>query len=277
MVAKLSKGEGEPIELKATQNLRGIVDDIKDDVKKTVNIIECELYELKEKVNLLVRAASNPIMGSYKVGKTKIPEPKAFSGARDARKVDNFLFEMELYFNAIKNDSDESRLKIVPMYLVDDAKLRNMKELNATLAIAESLNDYSNDASKIKFGSPPSLDNCPSKGGKPSSGGVNKSYLSFGGTIRKGWSFEISVDRSTNLGKEKNNVGSWDNRYFGTNNVVMAKPKILKCYLYDGPHRVADCPHKGALNVLQAIQEKEKGLKVKEQRKEDSAPFKVKE
>ncbi|KAJ9184929.1 hypothetical protein P3X46_004614 [Hevea brasiliensis] len=295
LVAKISKGEGEPIELEATQNpkgegeliklkaaqdpggegvpieleatqnpmhkrntrlgnferkmlnlevlktiivshnfLIGTMDDIKDDVKETVNIIQGKLHELKRKINLLVRVANNLIMGSYKVGKTKTPEPKAFGGARATKEEDSFLFYMELYFNGTKNNYDESRLKIVLMYLANDAKLwwrikveetisgqcsivswdnfkkelkayliweyvrdfstlmldikdmtgtyrlfnllkglkpwvrnelmrQNVKELNPALATAESLDDYSNDASKRKFGCPPSLDNCSTK------------------------------------------------------------------------------------------------------------------
>ncbi|KAF2319183.1 hypothetical protein GH714_013826 [Hevea brasiliensis] len=123
MAAKLSEGEGEPIELEATQNPKGAVDDIKEDVRETIKIIQGELYELEGKVNLLIRATSNPIMGSYEVGNTKNPELKAFGGARDAKEVDNFLFDIELYFNATKNNSDEGRLKMVPMYLTVDAKL----------------------------------------------------------------------------------------------------------------------------------------------------------
>ncbi|KAF2291086.1 hypothetical protein GH714_019795 [Hevea brasiliensis] len=104
-------------------SLVGAVDDIKEDVRETVKIIQGDLHELEGKVRLLIRAASNPITGSYEVGNTKIPEPKAFGGARDAKEVDNFLFDIELYFNATKNNSDESRLTVVPMYLTEDAKL----------------------------------------------------------------------------------------------------------------------------------------------------------
>ncbi|KAF2303488.1 hypothetical protein GH714_018770 [Hevea brasiliensis] len=45
----------------------GTMDDIKNDVKEAVNMIQGELQELKDKVNLLVRAASNPHMGAYEV------------------------------------------------------------------------------------------------------------------------------------------------------------------------------------------------------------------
>ncbi|KAF2295968.1 hypothetical protein GH714_035445 [Hevea brasiliensis] len=87
MVAKLSEGEG-------------AVDDIKEDVRETVKIIQGELHELEGKVSLLIRAASNPITGSYEVGNTKIPSRKLL-GVLVMRK----------------------RLKVVPMYLTEDAKL----------------------------------------------------------------------------------------------------------------------------------------------------------
>ena len=54
---------------------------------------------------------------------TKVPEPKPFSGARDSKVVDNFLFDMEIYFEATKVDVDDQRMKLVPIYIEDDAKL----------------------------------------------------------------------------------------------------------------------------------------------------------
>ncbi|KAF2291414.1 hypothetical protein GH714_023792 [Hevea brasiliensis] len=192
-------------------SLVGVVDNIKEDVRETVKIIQGEFHELEGKVNLLIRATSNPIMGSYKVGNTKIPESKAFG-----------VLVMQ----------------------------------------------------KRKFDSPTSLDNRP-KWGKTSSGGVNKDYSPFEGTKSKSWDFKTRADRPTNLGKEPNDAGPWNDQSPRINNMIMTEPKQLKCYLCDGPHHFTNCPHKGALNVLRAIREEEKGLKGKEQREDDSTPSMV--
>ncbi|KAF2321328.1 hypothetical protein GH714_038726 [Hevea brasiliensis] len=277
-------------------SLIGAVDDIKEDVRETVKIIQGELHELEGKVSLLIRDTSNPIMGSYEVGNTKIPEPKAF-GVLVMRK----------------------RLKMVPMYLTEDAKLwwrsireyvrefstlmlnikdmtgtdrlfsslkglkpwarnelmrQNVKELKTALAIAESLDDYSTNTSKRKFDSSLSLDNRP-KWGKTSSGGVNKDYSPFEGIKSKSWGFKTRADRPTNLGKKPNERGSLNDQSPRINSMIMTEPKQSKCYLCDRPHRFTDSPHKGALNVLRAIQEEEKGLKGKEQREDDSTPSMV--
>ncbi|KAF2302737.1 hypothetical protein GH714_001876 [Hevea brasiliensis] len=193
MVAKLSSDESEPIELEATKSrmlefeavtshmedlieslksitdshnsLIGIMDDIKDGVKEAVSTIQGELLDLKGKVNLLVRAASNPHMQAYEVGKAKIPKLKAFGNVHDAKEVDNFLFDMELYFNVTKNDSGEGRdmfkidkvfnfLKGLKPWAKNKLMRRNMKELSVALSIAESLDDYSSSAPKRKFNSP---------------------------------------------------------------------------------------------------------------------------
>lgn len=71
-----------------------------------------------------MRTVGNLNVRVYKIGNTIIPEPKAFSGVRDAKEVDNFFFfDMEMYFNATKCDSNEDRLKIAPICLFHDAKL----------------------------------------------------------------------------------------------------------------------------------------------------------
>ncbi len=70
-----------------------------------------------------MKAASNTNGKAFEIGKAKIPEPKSFGGARDAREIDNFIFDMELYFIATKNDSNAGKLKIMPMYLANDAKV----------------------------------------------------------------------------------------------------------------------------------------------------------
>ncbi|KAF2306902.1 hypothetical protein GH714_022430 [Hevea brasiliensis] len=241
-------------------SLVGAVDDIKEDVKETVKTIQGELHELEGKVNLLIRATSNPIKGSYEVGNTKIPEPKAFGGAHDAKEqtgsIREYVREFSTLMLNIKDMIGTDRLfnflKGLKPWARNKLMRQNIKELKTTLVIVESLDDYSTNTSKRKFDSPPSLDNRP-KWGKTSSGGVNKDYSPFEGIKSKSWGFKTRADRPTNLGKEPNNGGSWNDQSPRINNMTMTEPKQSKCYLCDGPHRFTDCPHKGALNVLRAI------------------------
>uniref|UniRef100_A0A2C9WGY9 Retrotransposon gag domain-containing protein n=1 Tax=Manihot esculenta TaxID=3983 RepID=A0A2C9WGY9_MANES len=157
--AKSPRGEGEPIELEATQNpfqakdtrwgdleskmteweavasqvggimeslksisdahtsLVGVVEEIRDGAKETIDAVNDNVKEMIDTFQ----------------ERTNVPEPKAFGGARDVKEVDNFLFDMELFVRVTKRESEENKLLILPLYLVDDAKLwwRNKIELRA--------------------------------------------------------------------------------------------------------------------------------------------------
>ena len=52
-----------------------------------------------------------------------MPEPKRYEGARDAKELENFLFDMEQYFRAERTDSKEDKVAMAAMYLAGDAKL----------------------------------------------------------------------------------------------------------------------------------------------------------
>ena len=53
----------------------------------------------------------------------RAPKPHGYGGARDAKELENFLFDMEQYFRATKPDSEETKVSIVTMYLNGYAKL----------------------------------------------------------------------------------------------------------------------------------------------------------
>lgn len=61
--------------------------------------------------------------GGIQVTKIRVPEPRAYGGARDAKELENFLFDMEQYFRAVKPDSEETKVSMATMYLTGDAKL----------------------------------------------------------------------------------------------------------------------------------------------------------
>ena len=54
--------------------------------------------------------------------KVLVPEPKSFGGARNAKDLENFLWDMEQYFIAARIPIGE-QVTITAMYLSSDAKL----------------------------------------------------------------------------------------------------------------------------------------------------------
>ncbi|OIT36846.1 hypothetical protein A4A49_64514 [Nicotiana attenuata] len=68
-----------------------------------MNSLSQECTDLKTENGLLRRAVGNDEPQHW-VDRTKvrIPEPKEFNGARSAKKLENFLWDMEQYFHATK-------------------------------------------------------------------------------------------------------------------------------------------------------------------------------
>ena len=58
--------------------------------------IRAEMAEMKTQVNLTMQVVGNqtPNQMLAMPNKFKIPEPKAFSGNRDAKELENFIFDI---------------------------------------------------------------------------------------------------------------------------------------------------------------------------------------
>ncbi|KAK3025408.1 hypothetical protein RJ639_044663 [Escallonia herrerae] len=85
---------------------------------------ESKFQELQDRVELLSRAVVNtPTGGAEHASRPGVLEPKSYGGARDAKEVENFLFDIEQYFRAIRVDSEATKVSMATMYLVGDAKL----------------------------------------------------------------------------------------------------------------------------------------------------------
>ena len=54
--------------------------------------------------------------------KVQVPKPQGFNGNRNAKKLENFLWDMEQFFRAA-HIPDAEKVSITSMYLTGDAKL----------------------------------------------------------------------------------------------------------------------------------------------------------
>ncbi|KAL0400412.1 UNVERIFIED_CONTAM: hypothetical protein Sradi_2384500 [Sesamum radiatum] len=55
-----------------------------------------EMEQMSIQIGLLQRAVRNGTVVAHDTGaRLRIPEPKAYNGARDAKEVENFLFDIE--------------------------------------------------------------------------------------------------------------------------------------------------------------------------------------
>ena len=105
----------------AVEDLREAIPD-ESVLKEEVDYIHIQLDELRETQQALKDAIGRGASGLNVRRKIKPPAPQSFAGARNAKEIDNFVFDMEQYFEALEL---ENNMKVVTaaMYLVDDAKL----------------------------------------------------------------------------------------------------------------------------------------------------------
>ena len=80
---------------------------------------------MNTKVNFMMRALANqaPAEGAITVGKRKFLKPKPFCGARDAKALENFIFDIGQYFKATNTMAEEAKVTLVTMHLSENAKL----------------------------------------------------------------------------------------------------------------------------------------------------------
>lgn len=85
--------------------------------------LETSNAELYEEVTILRKAvAVGGSTSSDGARKFKVPDPKTFEGGRDAKALENFLWDMEQYFKASRIGEVE-QVTVASMFLAGDAKL----------------------------------------------------------------------------------------------------------------------------------------------------------
>ncbi|KAL0411790.1 UNVERIFIED_CONTAM: hypothetical protein Slati_3768700 [Sesamum latifolium] len=77
-----------------------------------------DMEQMSIQIGLLQRAVSNTPVVAHDVGaRLRILDSKAYSGARDAKEVENFLFDMEQYFLAANVEDEARKVSTATMYL----------------------------------------------------------------------------------------------------------------------------------------------------------------
>ena len=62
-------------------------------------------------------------MATHKAPRVEVPKPHTFSGRRDAKEIDNFLWHMEHYFKAIVLTDEATKVHVATIYLIDNVTL----------------------------------------------------------------------------------------------------------------------------------------------------------
>ncbi|KAL0365511.1 UNVERIFIED_CONTAM: hypothetical protein Sangu_0648700 [Sesamum angustifolium] len=102
--------------------LKGL-ESVSDEISCLTDAVDYKLESLKADLRLVKLAVANSgTDGSAVAPKVRVPDPKPFGGERSAKELENFLWDMETYFQAARVP-DTEKVSITSMYLTGDAKL----------------------------------------------------------------------------------------------------------------------------------------------------------
>lgn len=91
----------------------GLIEELQGDMKNAVKVLKAQMADiiasitkdiddLKAKIVVLERAVANGGPTHKEAARIRVPEPKPYNGARDAKELENFLWQVEQYFKAVR-------------------------------------------------------------------------------------------------------------------------------------------------------------------------------
>ncbi|KAL0408359.1 UNVERIFIED_CONTAM: hypothetical protein Sradi_1770300 [Sesamum radiatum] len=92
-----------------------------EEVSILTDAVEVKTDSMQSEVNMLKWAVDQD-EDRAPVSKVKVPDPKPFVGARSAKELENFSWDIEIYFQPARI-LDVEKVSITSMYLTGDAKL----------------------------------------------------------------------------------------------------------------------------------------------------------
>ena len=77
--------------------------------------------ELRQEVAIYKTTLSARVMATHEAPRVEVPKPHTFSRKRDDKVLDNFMWHMERYFEAISLTDEATKLRDGTLYLADNA------------------------------------------------------------------------------------------------------------------------------------------------------------
>ncbi|TYK00959.1 uncharacterized protein E5676_scaffold602G001360 [Cucumis melo var. makuwa] len=111
----------------AQKTLLEMINGMSEDFRVTLDVVRNEIADVNARLSLTMRAMESqaPAGGAISVSKVKVPEPKPFCGVRDAKALENYIFDLEQYFKATNTVTEEAKVTLATMHLSEDRELRS--------------------------------------------------------------------------------------------------------------------------------------------------------
>ncbi|KAG8388763.1 hypothetical protein BUALT_Bualt02G0159100 [Buddleja alternifolia] len=103
--------------------IEGRMVSLAEDISILTDAVDMKLDAVNVEISVLKRATGSVVSGDGgPSSKLRVSDPKSFGGERSAKELENFLWDMETYFQ-VARVSDAEKVSMASMFLVGDAKL----------------------------------------------------------------------------------------------------------------------------------------------------------
>ncbi|WJZ91057.1 hypothetical protein VitviT2T_029267 [Vitis vinifera] len=113
--------------------------------------MEARDQEVRQELAIYKAAVSARVMATQEASRVEVPKPHRFSGNRDAKELDNFLWHMERYFEAIALTDEAAKVRTATLYLTDTATLwwrRRFADMEKGICTIETWEDFKREIKK---------------------------------------------------------------------------------------------------------------------------------
>ena len=122
-IQNLQEGmQGSPVPVVSHEEFMKVVDMLSN-LEIRVEVLTKHEEELRQEVAIYKTAMSAQVMATHEAPRVEVPKPHSFSGNRDAKELDNYLWHMERYFEAIGLNDEATKVRTATLYLIDNAIL----------------------------------------------------------------------------------------------------------------------------------------------------------
>ena len=125
--------------------------DMLTSLESRVEVLTKHEEELRQEVTIYKMALSARVMATHEAPRVEVPKPHSFSGNRDAKELDNYLWHMERYFEAIGLNNEATKVQTATLYLIDNATLwwrRKFSEMEKGTCIIDTWADFKREIKK---------------------------------------------------------------------------------------------------------------------------------
>ncbi|RVW63411.1 hypothetical protein CK203_055931 [Vitis vinifera] len=252
--------------------------------------METRDQEIRQELAIYKTAVSAQVMATHEAPRVEVPKPHTFSGKRDAKELDNFLWHMERYFEAIALTNEATKVRTATLYLTDNATLwwsRRFADIEKGTCTIDTWDAFRREIKRqlypedVAYLARKSLKSLKHTGSirevektwvqdLATAMAVAKSLVDY----RRGDSSKPKPPSKGNQAKGGGDKGSQGHTFKegsskgpsgkdgkGKDKQKEFTPKT-NCFLCDGPHWARDYPKRKALNVMIKEKEQEGDAKV---------------